>query len=202
MNILKLCKTFAVTTMLLLAQMNAPAMANVDFNSNQTVGPLFGGATVLSGDYSFSATQAFGIVSDIPTPFGVSNGTNMMVFSNQGLLTITRTDTGLFSMSSLDVGGWSGVVFPTAQLRIVGHSQNGDQEAFSPILSTTSFAHFALSPLFTNLSSLSITMVGYQSSAYAAIDNLALAPVPEPETYAMMLAGLGLLGFLGRRRKQ
>jgi hypothetical protein len=27
-------------------------------------------------------------------------------------------------------------------------------------------------------------------------------PVPEPETYAMMLAGLGLLGFSARRRKQ
>ena len=27
-------------------------------------------------------------------------------------------------------------------------------------------------------------------------------PVPEPETYAMMLAGLGLLGFVARRRRQ
>lgn len=27
-------------------------------------------------------------------------------------------------------------------------------------------------------------------------------PVPEPETYAMLLAGLGLLSFMGRRRKQ
>lgn len=26
------------------------------------------------------------------------------------------------------------------------------------------------------------------------------APVPEPETYAMMLAGLGMLGFMGKRR--
>jgi hypothetical protein len=25
--------------------------------------------------------------------------------------------------------------------------------------------------------------------------------VPEPETYGMMLAGLGILGFLSRRRK-
>jgi hypothetical protein len=29
-----------------------------------------------------------------------------------------------------------------------------------------------------------------------------VAPVPEPETYAMMLAGLGLLGVVARRRKQ
>jgi len=28
------------------------------------------------------------------------------------------------------------------------------------------------------------------------------APVPEPETYAMLLAGLGLMGFMARRRKQ
>ena len=29
----------------------------------------------------------------------------------------------------------------------------------------------------------------------------AVAPVPEPETYALMLAGLGLVGFMARRRK-
>lgn len=28
------------------------------------------------------------------------------------------------------------------------------------------------------------------------------APIPEPETYAMLLAGLGLLGFAAQRRKQ
>lgn len=29
---------------------------------------------------------------------------------------------------------------------------------------------------------------------------VAIAPVPEPETYALMLGGLGPLGFVGRRR--
>ncbi len=32
-------------------------------------------------------------------------------------------------------------------------------------------------------------------------DNHAFAAIPEPETYAMMLAGLGLMGFIARRRK-
>ncbi|RZS58188.1 PEP-CTERM sorting domain-containing protein [Sphaerotilus mobilis] len=35
------------------------------------------------------------------------------------------------------------------------------------------------------------------------LDNftIAAAPVPEPETYAMLLAGLGAVGFMSRRRK-
>lgn len=49
------------------------------------------------------------------------------------------------------------------------------------------------------------------SGQHWALDNLCYnertcpsisAPVPEPETYAMLAAGLGLLGFAARRRKQ
>lgn len=36
----------------------------------------------------------------------------------------------------------------------------------------------------------------------AAIDTLQLAPVPEPETYAMLLAGLGLLAVAARRTQR
>jgi PEP-CTERM motif-containing protein len=39
----------------------------------------------------------------------------------------------------------------------------------------------------------------YTPGTYAQ-DQLYLTPVPEPETYAMMLAGLGLMGFIARRR--
>ena len=54
------------------------------------------------------------------------------------------------------------------------------------------------------------------NSGYFSVDNMAswrsdqtvakwsvsnTAPVPEPETYAMFLAGLGLMGFVARRKK-
>ena len=57
--------------------------------------------------------------------------------------------------------------------------------------------------------SISIDTNGTDYASYA-LDNLqvassfdgsALAPVPEPESYAMFMAGLGVMGFIARRRK-
>lgn len=43
-----------------------------------------------------------------------------------------------------------------------------------------------------------LTLDNFNSDAFA-IDHLAVAAVPEPQTYALMLAGLGIVGCLGRR---
>ncbi|WP_293008664.1 PEP-CTERM sorting domain-containing protein [Nitrosomonas sp.] len=42
---------------------------------------------------------------------------------------------------------------------------------------------------------------GIGGTVASGIDGIPLPPIPEPETYAMWLAGLGLLGFLGYRRR-
>ena len=44
----------------------------------------------------------------------------------------------------------------------------------------------------------------YSVSGYVSLnkqDVIVFTAVPEPETYALMVAGLGLLGFAERRRK-
>ena len=49
---------------------------------------------------------------------------------------------------------------------------------------------------------LIFTAKGTSNSFGASIDNVSVtAAVPEPETYAMLLAGLGLMGTIIRRRK-
>lgn len=47
------------------------------------------------------------------------------------------------------------------------------------------------------------TMIKFHSSSNAfETDNHAVVAVPEPETYAMLLAGLGLIGTIARRRNK
>ena len=62
---------------------------------------------------------------------------------------------------------------------------------------TLSSANLAAGSYYVQISG---SVVSNSAGKYYA--NVAMAPVPEPETYAMMLAGLGMLGFVARRRKQ
>ena len=50
------------------------------------------------------------------------------------------------------------------------------------------------------LSNYSIHFTGWSTKG-ATYSGLMTSAVPEPETYGMMLAGLGLMGFVARRRK-
>jgi hypothetical protein len=45
------------------------------------------------------------------------------------------------------------------------------------------------------------TLRPYFNLSSAGVLTYTVASVPEPETYAMLLAGLGMMGFVARRRK-
>jgi hypothetical protein len=82
--------------------------------------------------------------------------------------------------------------------------------AFDGTSSATRTVNFALESNFIGFVSdaplVSLTVsTSYRSSrspVWLTVDDLTLAaPVPEPQTYAMFLAGLGILFFLVRRRR-
>lgn len=87
------------------------------------------------------------------------------------------------------------VVFSTGYPNFNSYSVGLTGAAFQGLTSATTFRVY--------------TVNGSEESA--AYDNLSLsgsalslaaAPVPEPETYAMLLAGLGVLGFAKRRKQR
>lgn len=52
-----------------------------------------------------------------------------------------------------------------------------------------------------NTSGRYLEIVANGGQSWTALSNVSVAAVPEPETYAMMLAGLAMVGALSRRKK-
>ncbi len=94
--------------------------------------------------------------------------------------------------------------FQLAVWEIVNEASGGSYSLGAGNFQATSGNATAVSTANTWLSNLSgpITMTANVWATQSSQDLAVFAPVPEPQTYAMMLAGLGLMGFVARRRKQ
>lgn len=81
-------------------------------------------------------------------------------------------------------------------------SEWGKTINYSPTVSATTVV---LNPLALNAGTYTLqikgTVSGLGGGSYAGILNIAPA-VPEPDTYAMLVAGMGLVGFMSRRRNK
>ena len=78
---------------------------------------------------------------------------------------------------------------------------NGDDTLLSTS-TTPGSGNLALAWAASPAGSYYLNVTGISNGAQGGIYNgaISVTAVPEPETYAMMLAGLGALGFLARRR--
>jgi len=68
----------------------------------------------------------------------------------------------------------------------------------------TGWTHFTKTFTLTadSTETLLFAAAGADDSFGGSLDDVSLTAVPEPESYAMMIAGLGLMGAIARRRKQ
>jgi len=113
--------------------------------------------------------------------------------------------------------GLKGYYSPTGAFQqdygVFGNGTTGGQKNVGLVNNLQSTVYWSGTEYAPNLASLAwgfLASNGGQGSYYQTIEFYAwavrpgdvAAPVPEPETYAMMLAGLGLLGFAARCRKQ
>lgn len=92
--------------------------------------------------------------------------------------------------------GWSSYVFGNFDQTITSFALVSNSGFNADFISNYSFTANTIT-LDMNSGSVNDYQVG--GTAVFAINGV--APIPEPETYAMMLAGLGLLGIAARRRK-
>jgi hypothetical protein len=148
----------------------------------------------------------------MPDPFG-SGSVEWQHFNEatelQGFF-IERVDFQPFSLNSLDYR-------VSGNTAISGFSPTNVQilladETFVPSGSVTSrFAAFAVGAPTFAYSTLNnpagfdlLTRLYVASSGDVNFDNInvSLAPIPEPSTYALMLAGLSFVGFVAHRRRK
>lgn len=103
-------------------------------------------------------------------------------------------------LTGIDTGFFNYFV-PASTMAIAGSGNY----SFSLILFGGNMAQLAYAnPIATSPGCASLVVPGASCgfSANAAIGTFTALPVPEPETYALMLAGLGAIGFAARRRRR
>jgi len=135
---------------------------------------------------SFGSSAFIGSISFDFTPDPLAQPVSTFIGSNvNGVTSVSSTSgTGLSGLTDIDFGTQFG--------------QNANNR-----LSQNDWVQWSISGLTSgsSLTNMYLHVQGIGTEDYSA-KYTPVSPVPEPETYAMLLAGLGLIVFTARHRKQ
>jgi hypothetical protein len=151
-------------------------------------------------------------------PHGIELRTNVDGFAQDGLnfveldttqnswmeQTVTISTAGSYLLSFW-YNSRPGVVAPTDMLGwSFGEGASGVVKPSDPANPTGTWRQFSQTFAFSGPQQVDLRFhaTGSSNSFGGSLDSVSVTAVPEPESYAMMLAGLGLMGAIARRRNK
>jgi hypothetical protein len=177
---------------------NAANETTIDFEATGTLDAWNALDYDING-YVFNTTMDNLDATYFGLPESGHSGTFAALNNQGGIGEMSRKDGAAFSLIHLSVANWpwalAGGTFTAS-----GYLK-GSLVATASI--TADFGWQTLYAQFAKVDKVSFQLKDNKSIDTFVIDDIVVASaVPEPETYAMLLAGLGLAGFAARRRKE
>jgi hypothetical protein len=180
---------------------NAQAADNLVLNSSfeDSTNDDNSGALATLDSWSFSASAAsswslmIGSLSGLDTAY---DGGQYLVFSSAS--TVSQTLTGL------TVGSYYTLSFAVAtgdgSNGVISASVNGTSLLSNSSITSAGWTVITLTNWQAQSASAVLSFTGSNSIALDGVTVSSVSAVPEPSSYAMLLAGLGMLGVVARRR--
>lgn len=183
-------KKFAIAAILAASAFSAQAATELVVNGNFETG-TFAGWTK-SGNPSLSDVIANSVTSNHSYVWR-SGATGSAAFISQSL----ATSAGSTYTLSFDV-------FNSATSNSSFEADFNGVNVYGFTNEVHNWSHVTLSGLLATGAATELKFGARNDPSFLRLDNVSVtvSAVPEPETYAMLMAGLGLVGFAARRRQR
>lgn len=172
------------------ASLRFVSSAGGNFAINVNTGVVGNAANTIGSGYSavaYTNSDPTGTAAPASTGlYYIDTFANTLAFAPTAFNTPTITTVGALGVDVLLANGFEVFANGTA---FGAFNVNGDTSLVSSLYDI-------------NLATGAASYLGEFNGTLSALTGSAIAPIPEPETYALMLAGLGLVGFMAKRRRQ